>query len=84
MLRGLRPGITQLMALPAEESDALKRLLPDQWQQRVWDRQLLTDPEVTAAIAEGEFTLTNWREMMRRFEARPTPDSPAATTTPQP
>jgi hypothetical protein len=84
MLRGLQPGITQVVALPAEESDALKRMLPDQWQQRVWDRQLLRDPEVTAALAHERFTLTNWREMMRRFEGRPGPDPAAATATTAP
>ncbi len=63
----LPPGITQFVARPAVESEALKRLSSD-WRQKTWDRQLLSDPKVKAFLAEHGVMLTNWREIMSRFE----------------
>ncbi|MEX2187539.1 MAG: polysaccharide deacetylase family protein [Pirellulales bacterium] len=63
----LSPGITQFVARPAVESEALKRL-PSDWQQRIWDAQLLADPKVKAFFADNGVMLTDWREIMRRFE----------------
>jgi predicted glycoside hydrolase/deacetylase ChbG (UPF0249 family) len=70
MLAGLQPGITQIAFRPAAESDALKQITP-RWQQRVWDAQLLADPEVQQALAADGVMVTDWRELMRRFEGRP-------------
>jgi predicted glycoside hydrolase/deacetylase ChbG (UPF0249 family) len=67
LVRGLSPGITQIVAQPALESEALKAIT-DQWQQRVWDAQLLADPEVRAFLEEEGVIFTDWRQMMRRFE----------------
>jgi predicted glycoside hydrolase/deacetylase ChbG (UPF0249 family) len=69
-LRELSPGITQIAFHPAVESDALKRITPD-WQQRVWDAQLLADPEVKQALESSGIIVTNWRELMQRFEGNP-------------
>lgn len=68
LVDSLQPGITQITFRPASESDALKRLTPD-WQQRVWDAQLLADPEVTQYLEEKGIRFTSWGEMMRRFES---------------
>lgn len=67
MLGNLRPGITQIAFHPAAESDALKQITPD-WQQRVWDAQLMGDPHVRAALLDGSIIVTDWRDLMRRFE----------------
>ncbi len=67
LLTQLKPGITQITAQPATESEALKRIT-DEWQQRVWDAQLLHDPDVRSALTGGDFVITSWREMMSRFE----------------
>ena len=69
-LRELQPGITQIAFQPAVESDALKQITPD-WQQRVWDAQLLADPEVKQALESQGIIITNWRELMQRFEGNP-------------
>ena len=69
-LRELQPGITQIAFHPAVESDALKRITPD-WQQRVWDAQLLADPDVKQALESSGIIITNWRELMKRFEGTP-------------
>jgi len=70
MLRELPPGITQIAVHPAVESDAIKRIMPD-WQQRVWETQLLGDEAVRAALRGEGLVLTNWGEIMQRFHGRP-------------
>ncbi len=69
MLQELSPGITQINFHPAIASDALNRITPDA-EQRVWDAELFSDPEVQAALQADGIVLTNWREIMRRFEGR--------------
>jgi len=65
-LRALPPGLVQVAIHPALESDELKHIDPD-WQQRVWDAQLLQDEDVLALLHADDVVLTNWREIMQRF-----------------
>jgi hypothetical protein len=74
MLAQLSPGITQIAFHPAVESDALKQITPG-WQQRVWNAQLMEDPEVVQALESKDVVLTDWREIMQRFDGRPAPDA---------
>lgn len=67
MIKSLPPGLTQITFRPATDGDALKQFAPD-WQQRVWDAQLLADPEVQRALKQDQIELTNWKEIMRRFD----------------
>jgi hypothetical protein len=69
MLRELSPGITQIAIHPAAASDALPRIMPE-WQQRVWSAQLVVDDEVRQALQSDGVILTDWRELMQRFEGR--------------
>jgi predicted glycoside hydrolase/deacetylase ChbG (UPF0249 family) len=71
MLRELPAGLTQIALRPAIESEALKRIVPE-WQQRVWEAELLADVEVQSALRDSDgIILTDWREIMQRFEGRP-------------
>jgi hypothetical protein len=70
MLGELKPGITQIAFAPAVESDALPRIVPNA-AERVWNAQLMADEDVRAALKADGIVLTNWREIMRRFEGRP-------------
>jgi hypothetical protein len=45
--------------------------MPD-WQQRVWETQLLSDDAVRVALRGEGIVLTNWSEIMQRFHGRPT------------
>ncbi len=69
MIRQLSPGITQVVAVPAIESEALRRITDD-YQQRVFDAQLLADPEVHAFLKNEDLQFTSWREIMMRFEGK--------------
>jgi predicted glycoside hydrolase/deacetylase ChbG (UPF0249 family) len=70
LLSELSPGLTQIALHPADDSAALRRIATD-WQQRVWDAQLMADDEVRSALRSDGIELTNWREILRRFEGRP-------------
>lgn len=67
LIQSLKPGLTQIVFRPADESRGL-HLLGDDWQQRVWDARLLEDPEITKLLKDEKIQVTNWREVMRRFE----------------
>jgi len=71
-VRGLEPGITEIALQPAIESDALKQITPH-WQRRVFEAQLLADPEVQKFFEAEKIGFTNWDDMMRRFEGTPEP-----------
>lgn len=68
----LKPGLSQILFTPAVESDAMPQIVDDA-QRRVWDFQLLQDKEVAAALQESGVILTDWREVMQRFEGEFTP-----------
>jgi predicted glycoside hydrolase/deacetylase ChbG (UPF0249 family) len=70
MLSELPPGITQISLRPAVASDALSSITDDA-QQRAWDAELLADEEVRQALTTDGVVLTDWREIMRRFDGAP-------------
>jgi predicted glycoside hydrolase/deacetylase ChbG (UPF0249 family) len=70
LLNDITPGITQIAFPPAIESEALPRIAPNA-QQRVWNAQLFPDEDVRKALAAEGIVITDWREMMRRFEGQP-------------
>ena len=70
LLRRMQPGLTLIMLRPALETEGIKELSHD-WQQRVWDGQLLVDEKVKAVFAEQQIVFTDWREIMHRFEGVP-------------
>jgi chitin disaccharide deacetylase len=67
LLDELVPGITQIAFRPAIQSEAIPHIT-NEWQQRVWDAQLLLDPEIAAEIRDRAIIVTDWKEIMRRFE----------------
>ncbi|MCP4192376.1 MAG: ChbG/HpnK family deacetylase [Planctomycetaceae bacterium] len=73
-IRGIKPGLTQIMFAPAIESASLKAMTP-RWQQLVWDAKLLADPATKALLKKEGVHLTNWREVMQRFEKGVNPNS---------
>jgi predicted glycoside hydrolase/deacetylase ChbG (UPF0249 family) len=68
LIRELPPGLTQVFLNPADDTPGLRRMT-NKWQDRVWEAQLVADPAVKDFLKEQEIVLTNWREIMQRFEA---------------
>ena len=62
-------GLTQLAFIPAINSAALPRITTS-WQQRMWDHQLFEDADVRKRLQQDDVLVTDWRELMRRFEGR--------------
>jgi predicted glycoside hydrolase/deacetylase ChbG (UPF0249 family) len=69
LLDQLGPGVTEVIFHPSDETEAL-RGITNSWQQRVWEAQLFSDPEVIEAIAAKGFQTTNWKDMLARFHER--------------
>lgn len=70
LLSSLEPGLTAFVFHPAVASPGLERMTDD-WQQRVWERDVLLDDEVQKTLKAQRIQTTNWREIMRRFEGQP-------------
>ena len=68
IVQDLKPGMTQIMFAPALQSESLKAVTP-RWQQLVWDAKLLSDPGAMKELKQAGVKLTNWREIMKRFNA---------------
>lgn len=67
LLATLPAGLTQVAFAPATDSPALRAMDPD-WQQRVWDAEVWQDKTVQAELSKPEVIVTNWKEIMRRFD----------------
>lgn len=69
LVSGLQPGLVEIIFHPAVESEQLKQIT-NSWQQRVWEGQMFSDPEVKQFLKDQEVIMTNWREVMKRFRQR--------------
>jgi hypothetical protein len=79
LIRDLPPGLTQIIAGPADRTAAIEHISPS-WQLRVWENQLLSDDQVHQFLEQEGVVLTNWKEIMHRFETGAAPP-PAAIPT---
>ena len=68
-VRGLQPGITELIFHPSVETEGLTKTTGS-WQQRVWEAEMFHDPKVRQFLESEGIVFTNWREMMRRFDEK--------------
>ena len=57
-------GITETFVHPAIESDELKSIT-SRWQNRVWEYQLMNDPETHKYLEDHGVTMINYRDLVR-------------------
>jgi predicted glycoside hydrolase/deacetylase ChbG (UPF0249 family) len=69
LIRNLEPCLVQIHLHPADKTQALELLSP-RWKNRVWEAQLLSDPAVKEFLEDEEVVLTDWIEIMQRFQGR--------------
>ena len=69
LVRSLKPGITEIIFHPSVESDSLKKIT-NSWQQRVWEAEMFSDPEMIRFFEDEDILFTNWKDMMKRFNDR--------------
>jgi hypothetical protein len=67
LVNSLEPGLTELIFHPSVETENLKSITGS-WQQRVWEAKMFADPEVLQFFEENNIIITNWKEIMERFE----------------
>ena len=70
LVDSLEPGITEIIFHPSTLSDGL-RAITGSWQQRAWEAEMFADPVVKKGLADRGVVFTDWREMMKRYDARP-------------
>jgi hypothetical protein len=62
VIRGLQPGVTQLIVHLATDSDE-SRAITNAWRRRFNDYRIFTDPEMARFLDEQGVTLITWREL---------------------
>lgn len=68
LVNSLKDGITEIIFHPSVETDNL-RSITGSWQQRVWEARLFTDPVVIGYFRDNGIELTDWKEIMERFNS---------------
>lgn len=69
MIREMKPGLHEMIFHPSLGTECLKRITGS-WQQRIWEDQLWSDPEVRKFLEEQKIILSDWKEVMRRFDGK--------------
>lgn len=69
LVQALKPGLTEIIFHASIETENLKSITGS-WQQRVWEAQLFSDPAVKQFFKENDIEITNWTEIMKRFDAK--------------
>ncbi|WP_274650920.1 polysaccharide deacetylase family protein [Paenibacillus humicola] len=62
LLKGLKPGVTELVFHPSLDTEELKAIT-DTWQARRYEFDVFRDPEVQQVIRQEEIRLIGWREL---------------------
>lgn len=66
LILSIPPGLTEIIFHPSVESENLKGIT-NSWQQRVWESEMFSDPELVSFFREEDIIFTNWKEIMERF-----------------
>lgn len=70
LVNSLKPGLTEIIFHPSILTDNLKSITGT-WQQRAWEAEMFSDPAVKQFFNENGIIVTNWVEIMQRFEKKP-------------
>jgi chitin disaccharide deacetylase len=68
LIKSLRPGLTEIIFHPSVGSENLKNITGS-WQQRIWEYEMFADPDLIKFFEDEGIIFTNWKEIMRRFNA---------------
>jgi len=67
LVDSLREGLTEIIFHPSVPTDNLKTITGT-WQQRGWEGDLFADPVAIKFLKDKGIIITNWKEIMVRFE----------------
>ena len=68
LIKSLRPGLTEIIFHPSVGTENLKSITGS-WQQRIWEAEMFADPDLIQFFKDEGIVFTNWKEIMKRFEA---------------
>lgn len=68
LVRSLPPGLTEIIFHPSVETENLKTIT-NSWQQRVWEAEMFSDPDLIKFFEDEGIVFTNWKEIMTNFKA---------------
>lgn len=67
LINALDPGLTEIIFHPSVLTENLKGITGS-WQQRAWEAQMFSDPDLIQFFKDQDIIFTNWQEIMERFE----------------
>ena len=67
LVESLREGLTEIIFHPSVPTENMKTITGT-WQQRGWEGDLFADPIVIQFFKDKGIIITNWKEIMRRFD----------------
>lgn len=62
VLKGLRPGVSEIIIHPALATEELKAI-HHEWEKRHWDYMLLRDPDIKTVLAEEGIEMIRWKDL---------------------
>ena len=69
LVQSLKPGLTEIIFHPSIFTENL-RSITGSAQQRAWEAQMFSDPEIKQFFKDNDIEITNWTEIMKRFNAK--------------
>ena len=69
LIRSLEPGLTEIIFHPSVLTENLKGIT-NSWQQRVWESEMFSDPDLIRFFKEEGIIFTNWQEINDRFKRK--------------
>jgi predicted glycoside hydrolase/deacetylase ChbG (UPF0249 family) len=70
LVQELQPGLTEIIFHPSDLTENLKQIT-NSWQQRSWEAQMFSDPDLIHFFEKEGIIFTNWIEIMQRFKEQP-------------
>jgi predicted glycoside hydrolase/deacetylase ChbG (UPF0249 family)/predicted neuraminidase len=68
LVLSLEPGLTEIIFHPSLLTENLKSITGS-WQQRVWEGEMFSDPEVINFLKEQDIIITTWKDITERFKS---------------
>ncbi len=69
LIQSLKPGLTEIIFHPSILTENLKSITGTA-QQRAWEAQMFSDPDVKQFFKDNDIEITTWTEIMKRFNVK--------------
>jgi hypothetical protein len=69
LVQSLKPGLTEIIFHPSILTENLKSITGSA-QQRAWEAQMFSDPEIKQFFKDNDIEITTWTEIMKRYSTK--------------